>query len=356
MEETMSTSSKHIKISHNHGHSDAGERSSLVPSHALWSYFNSSALDVKQWLESVAAIHGHQCHLEVSLGAEPASGRDAKSAEGLRTEGMDATRVAMVSAQIRGSVTIHAGTSAAQLKVCVKISQLLGCLRSARPQDQVEMWMLPERDNVLHVQLCEPSLCGCLLHFEISTLVEEFEPLPGIFESLYHTHSMVLDLGSFLRVVRVAKDNKATRLTLQLQQRRRSVGGADGNKGSHWALACLTNGPTPCDVRFPAIIAGEPTVEPMESLASSVQESAGGVPTLMRLRAEAHETYQCEGMDTIFEGHYMLDYLHQMTRNLNPSMPFHLFFGPSHPLLIEAGNPMGQQFLHFLLAPCVPEE
>jgi hypothetical protein len=181
---------------------------------------------------------------------------------------------------------------------------------------------------------------------------------------------MVLDLGSFLRVVRVAKDNKATRLTLQLQQRRRGRGGADGAKGSHWALACVTNWPTPCDVRFPAIVTTgdgntvvDPVMDPMEistetpadENVENVVANAGGT-ILMRLRAEAHETYQHEGMDTIFEGHYMLDYLHQMTRNLNPSMPFQLFFGPSQPLLIEAGNPMGQQFLRFLLAPCVPEE
>ena len=72
------------------------EDTSLAPDEATWSFRIPMAADLRQWTESVGNALS-MCQLQAVC---------AGDFQGLRADGVDATRAAMVTAQLWGQVTL----------------------------------------------------------------------------------------------------------------------------------------------------------------------------------------------------------------------------------------------------------
>ena len=294
--------------------------SAALPPGAAWHARFPLAPELRNWLENVGNVLT-EGRVEVV---------DAPDFQGLRVNGVDGTRVAMVQAQLRAQILTAPGPRSGEIVATLglKLAQASLCLRSARSQDLADLWAAPDSDAVT-LQLTELDNRGGAPKFELKTLaLPDEEPLD--LSGIVYVHAVVVDLGLFQRAARAGKDHRASLLTLSLRQ-----GASNG-----WFLVLSFEGPS---VRSEFVLpaAADAAGEAPEADVQVIRTDPGLELDPAALAAAT----------VVYEAAFMLEYLHLFTRTLAAS-PLRLFLAPDRPLRVQVGDATTEQLLQFYLAPC----
>lgn len=134
-----------------------------------------------------------------------------KDFEGIETDSMDANRVALVQGRLTATVEGHLDETNSAF--CIKMSNVLGCLRNAHAQHFLEV-NRPHMstDVVLHVY--EPEVNTYTPTFKLRTLAKESDSIR--LKVMDYKILVEICLQTFRNAIKTAKDHKADSVDLKV--------------------------------------------------------------------------------------------------------------------------------------------
>ncbi len=300
---------------------------------AAWSICFAQSSTLKTFLENIANLLT-ECNFEVICNAE---------FQGLIVERLDNSRVCLVQARISGQVTL--ATQGVRHSFCLRMSNLLSCLRNAHPCHFVDIWS-PEGSTDVVMRVHEPQVSSYTPTFTLRTLAvldEADDMMPTMEYELF----VEIDLTTFQSVMKTAKNHKADTASICVYGLR-SRAPEDTDPIINYFVISYAGDEVSSQFPFQSST---------EHLAPGGGGGAGGVDEPMVIRASTSVTEDYDGLPpedeliSIYNGIFSVEYLFLATRSMERHV-LTLRLGRGKPLLIEFPLGSGKtDYLRCVLAP-----
>jgi hypothetical protein len=145
---------------------------------------------------------------------------NTESFQGIETDSMDPSRIALVQGRLTAAVDGPV-TEGSRTHFCVKMQNMLSCLRNAHAQHFLDLSMpVGSTDVVLHVY--EPQVNTYTPTFKLKTLHKAPDTIK--LKVMDYKYLVEIDLQTFRNAIKTAKDHKADSIDLKVLTPKTSVG------------------------------------------------------------------------------------------------------------------------------------
>lgn len=295
---------------------------------AAWSICFAQSATLKTFLENIANLLS-ECNFEVVCNAD---------FQGLSVERLDNSRCCLVQARMSGQVTV--ATPGVRHSFCLRMSNLLSCLRNAHPCHFVDIWS-PEGSTDVVLRVHEPQVSSYTPTFTLRTLAvldEAEDMMPTMEYELF----VEIDLNTFQSVMKTAKNHKADTAEIYVYGLRSRAPDATDPIITYFVISYTGD---EVSSQFPF----QSSTEPPSAAGAS------GEPLVIRASTSVAEDYEGlppqDELDTIYSGVFGIEYLFLATRSMERHA-LTLRLGRDKPLLMEFPLGSGKtDYLRCILAP-----
>jgi hypothetical protein len=187
-------------------HSIMGKRGRSDAKYAFYARFPSGVV-LKSWVSGIASIL-HECTFHVTVDG---------GFSGFSVESIDTPRVCMIQSRlpvcaIEGSAT----------QFCLRLSNLILCLKNCGASQVVDVWVLEECCDV-YVATFEPGAVGGFNQVHKIKSIERVDPEYAI-NDMKHDIFVELDVATFKTVIRCAKEHRVKEMQMSVYLSRKDDG------------------------------------------------------------------------------------------------------------------------------------
>lgn len=291
-----------------------------------WSICFAQSATLKTFLDNIANLLT-ECNFEVISNEE---------FQGLSVERINNTHVCLVQARISGQVKME--TPGRRHSFCLRMVNLLSCLRNAHPCHFVDIWS-PEGSTDVVLRVHEPQVSSYTPTFTLRTLAvaeDGEEILPNMQYELY----VEIDLATFQSVMKTAKQHRADTIRICVFGLRATPPDTTDPIVNYFVMSYTGD---EVSSTFPFQSCTEPA------------GPGSNEPTVIRASTSVADDYQGlppeEELVTIYSGDFATEYLFLSTKSMERHA-LTLRLAKGMPLLVEFPLGSGKtDYLRYILAP-----
>lgn len=280
--------------------------------------------------------------------------KNADGFQGIETDSMDPSRIALVQGRLTASVEGEITQNNSYF--CIKMQNMLTCMRNAHAQHFLDLWRPKEStDVVLHVY--EPDVNTYTPTFKLRTLAKDPDSIR--LQVMDYKILVEIDLQTFRNAIKTAKDHKTDSVDLKVLTPKVKKGNrtttffvikyeSDEVK-SVFPYQSVTEiatgkGVDSCDLDGPDGAAGDAAMDPTSKtpLCIRVSENIAG----------DYETFPSEDdLHVLYSAKFAVDYLFLFVKGMDRS-GITIRLSPELPLILD--YPLGcsnTDYVRFVLAP-----
>ena len=254
--------------------------------------------------------------------------------EGISVEAIDAARVCMVMGKLAGQVELGPGRQSKH-QFCVRMPNLLYCLRNAHPQHFLEL-TCEEGDTKIVLKVFEPNVNTYTPSFQLSTLDKDNDAV--VLEDMGFSLYVEIDLAIFRNAVKTSKDIKAECVNLRVVA---PLDGEEIQKRTIWFIIQSESDEVKSMFPFQSTTETEPNSEVRTIKASQCTNG------------DYVELPPWSQVRTLYNNDFSTEYLFLFVKSMERHA-LSLRLGQDRPLVVE--YPLGcgtKDYLRFVLAPKV---
>lgn len=262
--------------------------------------------------------------------------------QGIETDSMDASRVALVQGRLTAKV--DGDVTEANSSFCIKMQNVLTCLRNAHAQHFLDLSRpMDSTDIVLHVY--EPDVNSYTPTFKLRTLAKEADSIR--LQVMDYKILIEIDLQTFRNAIKTAKDHKTDNVDLRVLTPRTRK----GNRTTTFFVVKYASDEV--SSVFPYQSVTEDDTDP------SATEAQTDAPLCIRVSenmAGDYDTLPSEDeLDVLYSAKFAVDYLFLFVKGMDRT-GITLRLNPGQPLVLDYSLGCSQtDYIRFVLAPKVTE-